>query len=391
MSHPLLWDIFCRVIDNLGDIGVCWRLAADLRERGHSVRLWVDSPQALSWMAPGALEGTAGVEVLAWPGLTTDRPTALPGSEATPSLPPVGDVVIEAFGCDLPPGVLHSMAARARDGVRPAAVWLNLEYLSAQGYVERSHRLQSPQFTGIAAGMVKWFFFPGFTPRTGGLLREPGLLQRQAILNADLWRRQKLGLSARPGERWVSCLRYPHAPLAQLIDTLAAQEHPHTLLLAGAQAVPALGLEHSPTRGNCRIHTLPFMPQSEFDALLWACDVNLVRGEDSFVRAQWAAKPMLWHIYPQDDAAHWPKLAAFEDRYLEGAPRDWARSWSRLQALWNGAPAQYESEFEHAWNSAFTPQALAHAQRWRASLLQQEDLSTQLIRHVEQCLFWAPP
>ena len=33
-SAPLLWDIFCRVIDNFGDLGVCWRLSADLAQRG---------------------------------------------------------------------------------------------------------------------------------------------------------------------------------------------------------------------------------------------------------------------------------------------------------------------------------------------------------------------
>ena len=54
------WDIFCQVIDNFGDIGVCWRLAADLAARGHQVRLWVDDASALHWMAP---QGAAGVEV----------------------------------------------------------------------------------------------------------------------------------------------------------------------------------------------------------------------------------------------------------------------------------------------------------------------------------------
>ena len=30
----MLWDLFCRVIDNHGDLGVCWRLARDLAARG---------------------------------------------------------------------------------------------------------------------------------------------------------------------------------------------------------------------------------------------------------------------------------------------------------------------------------------------------------------------
>ena len=42
-------DLFCRVIDNWGDAGVCWRLARQLvRERGAQVRLWIDQPQVLA-------------------------------------------------------------------------------------------------------------------------------------------------------------------------------------------------------------------------------------------------------------------------------------------------------------------------------------------------------
>ncbi|MEO7887531.1 MAG: elongation factor P maturation arginine rhamnosyltransferase EarP, partial [Polaromonas sp.] len=48
MNRSLQWDIFCKVIDNFGDIGVCWRLAADLASRGHKVRLWVDDASALA-------------------------------------------------------------------------------------------------------------------------------------------------------------------------------------------------------------------------------------------------------------------------------------------------------------------------------------------------------
>ena len=49
------WEIFCQVVDNFGDIGVCWRLAADLVSRGYgSVRLWVDDWAALRRINPDA-------------------------------------------------------------------------------------------------------------------------------------------------------------------------------------------------------------------------------------------------------------------------------------------------------------------------------------------------
>jgi uncharacterized repeat protein (TIGR03837 family) len=150
------WDVFCRVIDNLGDVGVCWRLCRDLASRGDTVRLWVDDARALAWMAPG---GAAGVEV---------------GAFEAAGVP--GDVVVEAFGCDPPAAFVTRMAA-----VRP--VWINLEYLSAEDWVERSHGLPSPQ----PDGQTKWFFFPGFTERTGGLLREPGLLDERAAFDRRTW------------------------------------------------------------------------------------------------------------------------------------------------------------------------------------------------------------
>ena len=62
---PLRWDIFCQVVDNHGDLGVCWRLACALTARGQQVRLWIDDARALAWMAPEATRPPA-VQVLPW-------------------------------------------------------------------------------------------------------------------------------------------------------------------------------------------------------------------------------------------------------------------------------------------------------------------------------------
>ena len=96
--HPsLCWDIFCQVIDNFGDVGVCWRTAAELAARGQRVRLWMDDASALQWMAPQPWP--PGLSVHAWPVQAADIPV------------PIGDVVIEAFGCELPAAYLAAMAA----------------------------------------------------------------------------------------------------------------------------------------------------------------------------------------------------------------------------------------------------------------------------------------
>jgi uncharacterized repeat protein (TIGR03837 family) len=345
----MLWDMFCRVVDNFGDVGVCWRAAADLATRGEQVRLWVDDASALSWMAP---EGQAGVQVLAWP--------------AEDAAIPPGDVVVEAFGCNPPAAFVARMAAAPRP-----PVWVNLEYLSAEDYVERSHGLPSPQAGGPGAGLTKWFFYPGFTARTGGLLRERDLLDRQARFDAPAWL-QAQGLALRPQERRVSLFCYDNPALPALLDTLAAEP---TLLLATAglaaeQVAAALGPGRS--RGALRSVDLPLVTQADYDHLLWACDVNFVRGEDSFVRAQWAAKPFVWQIYPQHDGAHLAKLQAFIDLFLTGAEPGLAAQTAALWGTWNGSTGSLRLPPLPAWS--------AHTRRWREQLLRQEPLGVQLIR-----------
>jgi len=192
MNSRRQWDIFCKVIDNFGDIGVSWRLSADLAARGQTVRLWVDDASALRWMAP---LGAPGVTVLPW-GQAADAGALAALLQANP-----GEVLVEAFGCDIPPQFLSAWLAAPLPGqTSPIAgrCWLNLEYLSAEAYVARSHALPSPVQHGPAAGCSKWFFYPGFTPQTGGLLREPDLIERMKAFEANEAGRwlQSLGLKA---------------------------------------------------------------------------------------------------------------------------------------------------------------------------------------------------
>ena len=347
------WDVFCHVIDNWGDVGVCWRQAADLAARGHSVRLWMDDTRPLAWMAP---HGAPGVTVLPW-------------TEATP-WPEPADVVIEAFGCELPAAYLQAMSERHRAG-RPL-VWVNLEDLSAESYVERSHGLPSPQLSGPAAGLRKWFYYPGFTAATGGLLREPDLLQRQAHFNATAWLHAQ-GIPTQGHQRRVSLFCYANARVAELIDALANEP---TLLLLTHGIATQRGTEilgPSLQRGQLRAVRLPALTQPDFDHLLWACDLNVVRGEDSFVRAQWAGRPFIWNIYPQMDDAHARKLHAFNDLFLQGSAL--ARSVRPLSVSFNGidSGALALPPLE-AWQP--------HTQHWRQTLLAQDDLVTQLTRQV---------
>lgn len=341
MAGQRLWDIFCRVIDNHGDAGVCWRLAADLASRGQAVRLWIDDPAPLGFMAP---RGAARVEVIRW-------------DAATPARVP-GDIVIEAFGCDPPEDYVHRMAVR-----RPAPVWINLEYLSAETWVERSHALPSPQRNGL----VKWFYFPGFNERTGGLLREHGLLAARERFDGRAWL-QAQGLAPQAGERVVALFCYDNPRLPDLLAALGEQP---TLLLAAPgfaqQQIATLTLP-----ATVRAQALPWFDQPGFDRLLWSADLNVVRGEDSILRAVWAGAPFVWHIYPQHDGAHGPKLQALLDLLTADAARADAQALVQLWRRFNGLEPG--------------PIVLPDAGRWREQSLRlrrrlaaQDDLVTQLL------------
>ena len=371
MHRSRQWDIFCKVIDNFGDIGVCWRLASDLATRGQTVRLWLDDSTALQWMAP---HGCKGVQVMRW---TQGAPVDL---TVIGQLPP--DVIVEAFGCDAAPEFIAACACIAGAiGVKP--LWINLEYLSAEAYVERCHALPSPVRTGPAAGWTKWFFYPGFTPRTGGLLREPDLAARQAAFDRRAWLADKgISLNEEKPEKLVSLFCY-EPPALQALLTQFKQHGLHSqpvrlLVCAGrataaVKALPDDRIALKPNqyvRKQLSISYLDLLTQADFDHLLWACDFNFVRGEDSLVRALWANRPAVWQLYPQSDDAHLAKLAAFMD--VIDAPA----SLRDFHAAWNGAAHPLPIPDLHAWSVCIT----TAAQRLRSH----NDLTTELMHFALQ-------
>ncbi|TFY98815.1 elongation factor P maturation arginine rhamnosyltransferase EarP [Ramlibacter rhizophilus] len=352
------WDIFCKVIDNHGDLGVTWRLSAELAARGEEVRLWVDEPASLAWMAPG---GRDGVDVVRWDANARD---------AEP-----GDVVVEAFGCDPHEAFVAAMARRWRSQGRQPA-WINLEYLSAETWVERFHGLPSPVAHGPGAGLVKRFIYPGFTPRTGGLIREHELAQRQQRFDRAAWLREiaprlqdeagaPIPAETLAAESLVSLFCYEPPALSALLRQLGESRLPKRLLVTSGRAGDAVrrALATLP-RPHPRLAFLPLLSQAGYDELLWASDLNFVRGEDSLVRAIWAGRPFVWQIYPQQDQAHEAKLRAFLDLLAPPASlRQAFLAWNGLSADWPGDTGDW----------------IAAAEAFRARLQAQPELVTTLM------------
>ncbi len=326
---PVSCDIFCNVIDNYGDIGVSWRLARQLaKDFGIAVRLWVDDLVSFAKLCPEAdatleIQRRRGVEVRLWNANFSD---VIPA-----------DLVIDAFGCALPQSYIAAMTERE-------PVWINLEYLSAEDWVEGCHKLPSPK-----PPLTRYFFFPGFTQKTGGLLLERDLLARRDAFLASPSQQQTFWLSIgmdipATDTLKISLFAYENAALADLFEAWVNGAQSVLCLVPEGRILPQVaqyfgdvsepGLAYS--RGNLQVRVLPFVAQENYDELLWACDINFVRGEDSCVRAQWAGKPFIWQIYPQHDAVHWGKLHAFLNLYSASLDPAAAGAMQRLWQAWNG-------------------------------------------------------
>jgi len=366
--------IFCKVVDNYGDIGICWRLARQLRhEHGVDVTLWVDDLASYRRICPD-VDPAAGRQQVQ--GVTVRHWSGQDGAFTPGEIP---DIVIEFFGCDLPPAYVEAMAARM-----PRPVWLNYEGLTAEDWVEGCHRLPSmhPRLR-----LTKHFYFPGFNERTGGLLHEAGLDERRRAFQADpaavATFLARFGVTApEAAARKVSLFCYPEAPVAELLQVWAQGAEPVLCLVpegvARAQVETFIGAAAlagaSASRGALTVRVLPFVPQPDYDCLLWACDLNFVRGEDSWVRAQWAGRPFIWHIYPQDEQLHHKKLRAFLAHYASALP-----ALANFMLGWNGALAT--PNWGLAWQALLNeiPQDMARAEEWQGQVLANGDLVTKLL------------
>lgn len=374
-------DLFCEVIDNYGDAGVCWRLARQLvSEWDFHVRLWIDKLSVLQKICPyiqleAESQTVAGVNVAVWHSddFRIDQ-NQMP------------DIVIEGFGTRLPDVYVEQMAVMSS-----SPVWLNLEYLSAESWVESTHLMQSPH---SRFPLTKYFFFPGFTEKTGGLIRESCLVEEAIAFQSNrknaIQCLSSLGVVCEEEQFIVSLFCYPNAPVLEFLDELAHDGQDILCLIPEGVAsktveqfidvAPVVGTRCN--KGALTIQIVPIIEQTQYDRFLWSCDLNFVRGEDSFVRAQWASKPFVWQIYPQDENAHIEKLEAFMTLYVQNLDIEERVVVQDFWKQWNACSA--ENDFSGCWQrfKEILPKLKQHSDVWRQKLIEQPDLSSALVRFI---------
>jgi uncharacterized repeat protein (TIGR03837 family) len=353
------WDIFCQIVDNYGDAGFCWRLARSLSSiHGQEVRIFCDDLPTLNLL-------TSGVDPAIKEQIDIQPWEASHNNARHPVQTP--DVVIEAFGCELPERYLAGLYIAP---TKP--IIINLEYLTAEPWIMDFHGKASPQSHGIP----KYFFFPGFQENVGGLLLDPIPSIDNAALQSIPNNIKEAWMKLRSDAKRISIFCYPGAPLRKWLEDLGKlQEKVDVLLTHGHAELLQLDSRKSlDLPENIQLISIPFVSQDEYDWVLSQCDFNIVRGEDSFVRAQLAGKPFIWHIYPQEDRAHEVKLAAFLDLYLADANQE--LRLSVIAAMTWAMPSEWLKSLD-LWSH--------HSHAWRTHLLQKQadgGLAARLIRFV---------
>jgi len=376
------WDIFCKIVDNYGDIGICWRLAQQLtQEYAINVRLFIDEMSVARRIIPTldinkSQQTIHQVQIVTWASIDTDQIMATGA-----------DVVIETFGCELPAQYLQQLSSKT--------VWLNLEYLSAEAWVSGFHAKPSQHPT---LPLTKYYFFPGFFEDTGGLIREKDLIkQRETFISSQeiqnsFWQRIT-GKNISTQDIKLSLFCYPQAPIKKLIEDLQATNQGISIFIPFGSTIKEVSniftefkqnIGEVYQKNNLSIYVVPFLSQDDYDYLLWACDLNFVRGEDSWIRAIWAGKPFVWQPYIQTDNVHLNKLNAFLKFYTRNASEETGILITQANLSWSGYG---EINTSHGiWPQLIDQlSSLAqHSKQQATTLTNQPDLATKLVIFSEK-------
>lgn len=306
-------DIFCEIIDNFGDIGVVYRVAKELKKIYNNqvkIRVIFNRIDEFLKINPSA----KNLEIQEIDGIYYCTYEYIKKNMCTFS---TANVIIEAFGCTIPEEYMN-VAYNNSDLI------LNLEYLSAEDWVEDFHLQESILGKGK---LRKFFFMPGFTEKTGGIITDSLYLDRITKVKNNLseYRKKYLKNIDNYDNKLIGTIFTYEKNFAPLMRDLKKLDREVALLAMGEKTqesfkeffkknfVEKLGNIYK--YGKIEIEFYDFLSQEEYEELINVVDFNFVRGEDSFIRAVLTGKPYLWHIYCQKEFIHMDKLQGFLDKY----------------------------------------------------------------------------
>lgn len=305
-------DIFCEIIDNYGDIGVVYRTAKELQKifPKSKIRAFLNKLDEFKKINSQVLDlpsqNIDGIEYITFDYLRDNANELL-----------TAQVIIEAFGCQIPKEYIEI----AYDN---SELLINLEYLSAEDWIEDFHLQSSPLGRGK---LKKVFFMPGFTEKSGGVIADSNYLERiQRVLeNKEFYEKKYLSDIEDRENKIIGTLFSYEKNFTPLLEDLKKLDKDVVILAMGEKTQDSLrkilknfsieDFRNSLKYGKIEIRFLNFLNQEEYEELINIVDFNFVRGEDSFIRAVLTGKPYMWHIYCQEEYAHMDKIEGFLDKY----------------------------------------------------------------------------
>lgn len=314
-------DIFCHVIDNFGDAGVVYRFAKEFKKLNPqcNTRVFIDNLETLHSIIP---EIKASEPIQQYQQITfIDSSFISPQNIEDLG---IADVLVEAFACEIPQPVMDIAVFKSK-------IIINLEYLSAEKWVEGYHLKQSLLNKGTAK---KFFFMPGFTTTTGGVIidsdvtkkRENYQTNRNKLFNELHEKHIGLTLQNTESSLFGTVFSYERG-FDNFLEDLTKINKDVYLMVFGQKShnsmKAALKRADKTIDGryikynNIHISLFPLISQQIYDSLLCCCDFNLIRGEDSLVRAICAAKPFIWNAYLQDNRYQKVKVNAFLENFQQ--------------------------------------------------------------------------
>lgn len=281
-------DIFCQVIDNYGDVGVAYRLAREFKRvyPNKKLRFVINQIEELN-----LIRKSEDIEIILYKDISKIENSA--------------DLIIESFGCEIPKEYMDK-------ALKNAKLIINLEYFSAEKWVDDFHLQES--FLG--GNLKKYFFIPGLSEKSGGILLDNEFLERKKKVEANKeYYLEKFEIKEKY-DLIGSVFSY-EKNFDSLIEELKKLDKKIILLILSEKTQKNFikYFDNGNNYDKIKFVKLPFFTYDKYEELLALCDFNLVRGEDSFVRALLLGKPFLWHIYPQDENTHIKKLESFLEKY----------------------------------------------------------------------------
>ena len=324
--------VLCKVVDNYGDIGVCWRMSRRLKKIApqNIISLVVDDLVSFNKICDSvdvkaAVQTVEGVEIFDWnkADFCHEQFSLNDGERLS--------FILECFQCGRPDWMEKILF---EEKLERTVQIIMIDYLTAEKYAEDFHCLKS---LTRSSKVQKVNFMPGFTDATGGLIID------------DEWK--DLPVYNKDG------------PVLVFTYTMG------TGLLEGLQ-----------------LKQLPYLNQPDWDKMMRQCSALIIRGEESMSRACLSGIPFIWQAYPQTEEYHLVKVKALLERmkphFEEGAFEVVEKAWVLVNTSLRGANAVSDVAIQNFLNARHT--LVPYFQSFSQSLQKNGDLCTNLMTFINK-------